>query len=486
MRVRFEILFFAFLLFLPFWCISNIIESASAGVKINYLYKTEETPLQYIVIEDILLDGNTITKSHIIKRELLFNEGDTISVSEFEKVLAGSRENLLNTSLFNFVEFTANLHPNNGSTINILFVERWYLWPFPTLDIHERNINSWMESPDFARVSYGFYLVFENFRGRKERLRFNLRAGYNQRYAFSYTIPYINNKQTIGMSLSAGYVRAKEINFITIDNKQIFFKNPLDFVRTDIYAQANFTYRKNFYHTHKLNVRYNNVDFADTVQLLNPLFINSDNSHIQYFTLKYEYISDFRDLKAYPLNGYFNKLSVTQHGFNIFNNDITPLLAVENSYRRYLALSPRWFFAAGINTKISFSEKYPYFIERGLGFNDNFVRGYENYIVDAQHFGVLKTNLKYNILPQRVKRISFITNEKFGLMHYAIFINAFADIGYAYDNVFFDRNPYSNEFLGGVGLGVDFVTYYDKVFRTEFTINRHGKPGLYFHIVAPI
>jgi len=485
-RVRFEILLFTILSLLPFWGISGVIESNSKGIKIAYTYPAEETPIQYVVIGDVSYEGNKITKPHIIKRELLFNSGDTISVSEFEKILSSSRENLLNTSLFNFVEFTANLHPNNGSTINIFFVERWYLWPFPTVDIHERNINTWMDSPNFDRVSYGFYLVFENFRGRKERLRFNLRAGYNQRYAFSYTIPYLNTNQTLGMSVSAGYVRAKEINFMSIDNKQVFYKDPLSFVRTDIYAQLNFTYRKNFYHTHFINFRYNNLAFADTVLLLNPLFLNSDNSHLQYFMLKYEYISDYRDLKAYPLKGYFNKLSVTQHGFNIFHNDISPLFSVENSFRRYLALGDKWYFAAGLNTKVSFAENYPYFLERGLGYNENFVRGYEYYVVDAQHFGVLKTNLKYNILPQRVKRLSFIPGEKFGLMHYAIYINAFVDAGYTYDRVFFERNPYSNIWLGGAGLGVDFVTYYDKVFRTEFTINRHGKPGLFFHIVAPI
>jgi outer membrane protein assembly factor BamA len=465
---------------------SNKVEKTTKGVNIQYISTFEDLPFPYIVVDQITLEGNKITKSDIIHRELLFKSGDTISISEFERLLSGSRENLLNTSLFNFVELNATLNPFNGSNINIIFIERWYLWPFPTFDIHERMVNTWLEDPSLDRVSYGFYLVLENVRGRMEKVRFNFRAGYNQRYSFSYTIPYLNSNHTLGMTLSSGFVRTREVNFMSLDNKQIFYKNPLEFARTEIYAQTNFTYRKNFYNTHYLNIRYNRLEYADTLLALNPLFINSDEPTVQYIGLKYDYISDFRDIKAYPLIGYFNKLSITQNGLNTFSNDISPMFSLENSHRRYWSIDDRWYFAAGLNAKLSFAKEYPYFLQQGLGYKDDFVRGYEYYVVDAQHFAVLKTNLKYNIIPQRVRRISFIPGNKFGLVHYAMYVNLFADAGYTYDNVFFENNPYTNQFLGSAGLGLDFVTYYDKILRTEFTINRHGEFGVYFHIVAPI
>jgi hypothetical protein len=34
-------------------------------------------------------------------------------------------------------------------------------------------------------------------------------------------------------------------------------------------------------------------------------------------------------------------------------------------------------------------------------------------------------------------------------------------------------------------VGLDFVTYYDQVFRLDFAINRYGEYGFFFHIETP-
>ena len=465
---------------------SSIVESVSKGVTIEYSIDEKEYNSPFIIIDEIVLEGNRITKPHIISRELLFKSGDTLLINDFEKLLIGSRENLLNTSLFNFVDIHAVLNPQNGSVINVSFVERWYLWPFPTLDIHERNVNSWLENPSLDRVSYGFYLVKDNFRGRMERIRLNFRAGYNERLSFSYNIPYLNYKQTWGLTFSAGYVRTREVNVMSLNNRQVFYKNPLEPVRTALYAQANFTHRKDFYLTHYFSLRYNYYEFADILLQINPQFVSGTSPNVQFIGLKYEAISDYRDIKAYPLQGHFNKLTVSQQGLNTFKNDVSPVFSLASSHRRYWQLYDKWYFASGLNTKVSIGKNPPYFLQQGLGYRDDFVRGYEYYVIDSQHFAVLKTNLKYNLVPQRTKRISFIPGNRFGLLHYAIFINAFVDAGYTFDSYFYENNPYSNAFLGGTGIGIDFVTYYDKVFRTEFTYNRHGRFDVYFHLVAPI
>ena len=43
-----------------------------------------------------------------------------------------------------------------------------------------------------------------------------------------------------------------------------------------------------------------------------------------------------------------------------------------------------------------------------------------------------------------------------------------------------------NKFIYGTGMGLDFVTYYDKVLRLEYGINDMGETGLFIHFVAPI
>jgi len=56
-----------------------------------------------IVVDTIILSGNKTTHPSIIFRELTFSQSDTIPAFEFYNNLSRSRENLLNTSLFNFV-----------------------------------------------------------------------------------------------------------------------------------------------------------------------------------------------------------------------------------------------------------------------------------------------------------------------------------------------------------------------------------------------
>ena len=42
-----------------------------------------------------------------------------------------------------------------------------------------------------------------------------------------------------------------------------------------------------------------------------------------------------------------------------------------------------------------------------------------------------------------------------------------------------------NDFLYSTGIGFDLVTYYDQVYRLEFTLNNLGEPGIYLHLETP-
>lgn len=51
------------------------------------------------------------------------------------------------------------------------------------------------------------------------------------------------------------------------------------------------------------------------------------------------------------------------------------------------------------------------------------------------------------------------------------------------------NTPYNNtlegNFLYGWGVGLDLVTYYDNIFRLEYTINKFGESGFFLHFGAP-
>jgi hypothetical protein len=135
---------------------------------------------------------------------------------------------------------------------------------------------------------------------------------------------------------------------------------------------------------------------------------------------------------------------------------------------------------------MSAGQDVPYFLNQGLGYKNDYVRTYELYVIDAMNFALVKNNLKYAILNPVTRYIPFIKNERFGKIHFALYANVFFDCAYSWK---MPENPTSfldNKFIFGTGIGLDFVTYYDKVLRLEYGINDMGETGLFIHFVAPI
>ncbi|MFW5707583.1 MAG: BamA/TamA family outer membrane protein [Bacteroidota bacterium] len=441
----------------------------------------------FIVISDIQFEGNLSTRQHILQRELVFAPGDTLRRTEISNVLEQSRENLLNTSLFNFVNVSLIFHDLlPAASVRFTFVERWYIWPFPIFEVAERNLNDWIMNPSFERTNYGVYVVKENFRGRMERISILARAGYRQNYSLGYYIPYINNQQKIGLSFNIGLNQRNEIEYMTRDNMQVFYSEKGSFALRHFYVNTRMIYRRGIHDTHHFIAEYNDYRFADSLLVLNPLFSPGSETRAPFLSLGYEFKHDHRDIRAYPLNGHYFDIRLKRKGLGLLPKEKMDMTTAQTSLRKFWTLSPRWFYAAGMNAKVTFGDFKPYYLQQGLGFKGDLVRGYENFVIDGQHFAVVKSNFKYALVPQRVSRIGFIANEKFSLIHYALYVNFFTDFGYVHDTIFFMDNPYSNKLLAGAGVGLDLVTYYDKVFRTEFSITRQGDTGVYLHLIAPI
>jgi len=57
------------------------------------------------VVGEIIIEGNKRTKPYIIARELPFKTGDSIYLPELVKAFDVSRQQLINTALFNEVSF---------------------------------------------------------------------------------------------------------------------------------------------------------------------------------------------------------------------------------------------------------------------------------------------------------------------------------------------------------------------------------------------
>ena len=441
----------------------------------------------YVVVSDITISGNNTTKSAIIYKELTFGIGDTIDVVRLEEELRLSKENIQNTTLFNFVDIECfgDEYDGNSITVNIKVTERWYLWAYPYIAYADRNLNAWYEADNLKRFSYGVDLEYKNIWGLKHSLTLTLISGYNQNYGVLYDIPYLFDKYNFGLKSSVAYKRDKEVAYITTNNKISYFNGGDEFAKQNLNIFIEPYYR--FGHRNKLflQLAYNDTRYHDTLSILNEDFANSKGTRYQYFTLTATFKNDFRDEQNYPLNGHYLELMIEKNGFGVFETSPDVMFG-KITADWYHNIKGRWYWASNLTMKMSGDVDSPYFLCQGLGYKNDYVRTYELYVVDAMNFALIKNNLKYALLNPVTRYIPFINNERFGKIHFALYANVFFDCAYSWKMPENHTSFLDNKFIFGTGVGLDFVTYYDKVLRLECGINDMGEAGLFVHFVAPI
>lgn len=462
----------------------------------------DSTKQENIYIRSINLSGNKVTKDKIISRELLLKENDTITADNLPKVIAGSHQNLMNTSLFNFVTFdTIRSTGSDSMDVNVEFIERWYIWPVPLFEFADRNLSEWLRKKDWSRLNYGFNLTWDNFRGRREKLLVYALFGFDEKYRLNYQIPFINKKQTLGLGFGVGYNRNHEIAYNSNDNKEVYFKTEDYYAKKEFYAQTEIYYRKSIYNKHWGKVSYTDSRVHDSIIILNPDYYYGTVSENKFFSLFYQFRSDFRDYQAYPLTGYYFDIEIEKKGIGIFSDPTVNSLHLRTNIRKYVNIKGRFYWATGFTLKSAPIWEQPYYYLQGLGYGRDYVRGYEFYVMDGQHYFILKNNIKFALIPTRVLKFNFIKTDKFNTLPIAFYLNAHIDFGYSVDNrtnvsptlipnsgnEFREfTNPLANRILNGYGIGIDFVSYYDFVFRLEYSVNQRGEGGFYISLLPPI
>lgn len=443
----------------------------------KYLYPHENT-----VISEIIISGNKITKEDIIKRELLFRIDSIYSKIELENIIKLSQQNLKNLNLFNFIEIEKE-KKNNLTVIYIKLIERWYIWPYPIFELADRNFNSWIDKRDLNRVNYGLFFNWENFRGKNQLLRIKSRFGFKEHYQILYDIPYVNDKKTFGIKTNIEYFRRKTTFYDTYTNRLQFYNDNINnnYTSKDFHASTNLSFRKNIYATHNLNLSYFQTKTIDKINELNPNYLDNNTNFGSYGKFSYLYTFDKRDYNIYPLKG---------HSLMIELNKYIPLTCKVKHYEligkieKHVTIKPRLFFGSSIKFKTSNANNQPYFSRLSLGFED-YIRGYEYYVIDNESFFISKSILKWCLVNEKKFDIDILKIKQFKKSFYSIYFSIFSDFGYAQEEFNRPSNNLSNTILWGNGVSIDYLTYYDKLLRIEYSINHLGEKGVFLHISNP-
>lgn len=438
------------------------------------------------LINRITIVGNFRTKTSIVRRELTFKEGDTINNSDWGVLALRSNQNISNTSLFNFVTLDTIIDKSRHCEVFITLVERWYIYPIPVFQVEERNFNTWwvQDKRSLERVDYGFTLADNNSRGRKEIVKIKLQLGYTQQVGFTYDIPYITKQQDLGMQFNFSYSENRDIPYTSINNILTYLNTPESVLRRQYNATYDLTYRKGLYDIHYFEINFEACYINDTLLKTTTNYLPYNLNHTAFFGAKYFFRRDLRDCSPFPLTGYYFDFSINDYGLDMLPNPFN-VLYLQSSFHKYWKLSGSFYYCAEAEGKLSANGVQPYLIQRGLGYNNDLVRGYEYYVIDGNNYGLIKNELKFRLLNMPLVEIPYLEVKQFSKAYLAIYLCAFSEWGYVGDaDPDVQNNFLANTSLWGNGVGLDIVAYYDVVVRFEYSFNKLGQSGFFIHFLA--
>lgn len=439
---------------------------------------------RFFTLKAILIEGNKVTKDKIIIRELPVKNGDRIAIEEKDTLAVRCKQQLANLSLFNSVRVSFNTDTVNNIFLHIIVVERWYTWPLPIFQIADRNFNQWWLTKDPERLNYGIEFTQYNMRGRNETMRIKLQDGFTRKLEVAYTLPWFGKSQTVGASFKTSYLQNREIWYATKNNKLLYYRDAAKPMLERYTTMFTLKFRKHLYKTSLFSLAYNDIQIGDTVveNTLNYNYLLDGRKAQRAFSLSYTYVNDRRDYKYYPLNGHLTVFEIGHTGLGISKDvNIGYLSIIRNEY---IKLAPKHYASIGLKTKVSIPQRQPYNFYRALGYAD-YIRGYEYYVIDGRHFALLKLNYNYCLFT-REGYYDFIPFYWIKHIPFSVYLNIFNDWGYTVNDAYKTSNSYANSVLYSAGAGLDFVAFYDKVFRMEFALNKQGRAGLYLHLQYPL
>ncbi len=431
----------------------------------------------------VTISGNAITQERIILRELVLREGDTLGSTAMYEKLERSRQNLMNTGLFNTVTVLPLYLDPRSVMVEVTVNERWYWWPSFIFDLADPNFNTWWLTKDFDRVNYGMYLFRYNLRGRNETAYIKAQFGYTRQFGIRYKVPNLDASQRWGFSIGAAYEEQAEVTAGTQDNLRTLVRDFDGSNREHWGGDVEVTYRRSHDIRHTARLRYTRAQVRDTIVQVASDYFDGNATDTRYLTLGYSFIWDRRDSRVFPRSGHFEEVRADRYGLGVLDRAAPDITTLYGTTKHWWRLHDKWTLALSARGKYTFGTP-PYYVQEGIGYS-HAVRGYEYYVIDGEHFALGKANVVFQLVKPRTYRLEAVPLEAFRTLYVAVYLNLFSDWGHVWDSRYAESNFLANRWINGNGIGLDVVTSYDQVLRGEYTVNALGEHGFFLHFTQP-
>jgi len=391
------------------------------------------------LIESILFVGNDHTHEEILTREMRLREGDPYDARAAEE----DRQRIENLGLFTRVEL--QLLPGAGGVVLLYILsERWYVFPYPLLFIHDR---------DWSKFSYGAAVRHDNFRGRAVTVSGNFWLGYNPSASLSYTNPWIHSRHRLALNAQLNYSHVENLSPAVSD-----------FTERHLSAAVSLGKRLGSDTRVSAGLGYREVHLPPELELTRSA---GGTDRIGQISAAVNY--DSRDYSPWPGRGWYADAGVA-----------LKLVAAESDYlfvvgdvRRYQPLPGGGILAGRLRVDWS-SGRLPLYNRLYLGYSER-VRGHFNEVVEGDGRVVAGAALRWPLLKRRYFNL---TDEDEGYLDY------FRNLPFAlHAELFYDAGLIAGgswsraeqRRLGGFGAGLALQLPYVELLRFERAWNLAGR-----------
>jgi len=418
-----------------------------------------------LIVKDIVITGNKVTKDEIILREMSLKKGQKFTLKKYSDDILS----IYNLALFTKVEIIPLPVSDKEITLNVEVQERWYILPLPQAGI---------EDGEWKKIWIGLNLRWDNFRGRNETINFGFRLFYNPAAGIRYYVPWIGEKLHLYTTVEASWSRTRNQSLIAVGKPSgsgtiQYHDNNF----TNIQYKAAFTLGKHI--TKKFSVFTDYRFYFLRVSEYQPGRTLSPDGVDRYLYLGAGAMFDSRDLIEYATKGDYLKTTYGRYGF--LDEEINfGRFTFENQSFIPVHLNKNYYFtiASKLFTSLAVGAVIPFYNHEYLGYSEDYVRGWKKQAFEGENVFTIYNEVRIPILkPRYIKGKDMIIAKDLPIikdlaLRHGLYFTLIYDIGTVW---YKDERITNKRFLSGAGIGLDFIAPFGYIFRTNWVF-RLGKP----------
>lgn len=364
-------------------------------------------------------------------------------------------------------------------TIAVDIDEQIPFFLIPFVELADRNFNEWWSQydRDLTRINVGVDLQLLQLTGRLDPLRLQLQAGFVDEIVLEYTLPFLSAGTPLGIETETRLARSDRVHHSSVDNRRVFSELEDGLVETWIHQRIGLTYRARPRWTHRLDLGYQSRTISSgDIDDFNPAYFRRSDQRQQYASVSYTMDYDSRDLRIYPSQGVRFQGAFAQMGIGLWDDLSLTQVSLSAELARSWSRWRLYMRAAGQQTVAGEADQVH---NRALGYRQDVVRGYQQYVVDGEDYAYAQVDMKYRLLSTSLSLGSLMPVRAWRQMPISLLLGPHIDTGVVRNRFSAGQNDLSSELLIGYGLGIDIVLYENFVFSLELSRNILGETGLF-------